>query len=64
MNSIPLNIKEEAKRLIDRLPDTITWDDLIYEIYVRESIEQGLKQSESGELVEVEKIREKYGLPK
>ena len=29
------NIKEEARRLIDNLPEDSTWDDLMYEIYVR-----------------------------
>lgn len=36
------SIKQEAKRLIDRLPEDITWDDLMHEIYVRQSVENGL----------------------
>ena len=31
------NIKEEARRLIDKLPENSTWDDLMYEIYVRQA---------------------------
>ncbi|MEK6808599.1 MAG: hypothetical protein AABY14_02855, partial [Nanoarchaeota archaeon] len=34
--------KQEAKRLVDMMPDNATWDDLIHEIYVREAIERGL----------------------
>lgn len=30
------NIKAEARKLIERLPETATWDDLAYEIYVRQ----------------------------
>jgi hypothetical protein len=30
-----VNIKEQAKRLIENLPEDITWDDLMHEIYVR-----------------------------
>jgi len=26
--------KEEAKRLIEKLPDQVTWDDIMYEFYV------------------------------
>ncbi len=29
-------VKEELARLIDRLPDKVTWDDVMYEIYVRQ----------------------------
>ena len=39
------NIKDEAKRMIDRLPDEVTWDDLMHEIYVRQAIEAGLEDS-------------------
>src|SRR5205085_7074312 len=30
-----VNIKEEARRLIEKLPDDATWDDVMHEIYVR-----------------------------
>ncbi len=36
------NIKEEARRLIDNLPENSTWDDLMYQIYVRMAVEAGL----------------------
>jgi len=28
-------IKEEAKKLIDKLQDQATWDDIMYEFYVK-----------------------------
>jgi hypothetical protein len=34
-------VKEQAKKLIDRLPDQITWDDIIYEFYVSYYLPQG-----------------------
>ncbi|NTU52953.1 MAG: hypothetical protein HGA97_04465 [Chlorobiaceae bacterium] len=55
--------KEEAHRLIDRLPTNATWDDLMREIYVREVIEHGLSDSKAGRTKEVNDIRAKYGLP-
>src|SRR5688572_26779076 len=36
------NIKPEARRLVESLPDSATWDDLAYEVYVRQSVEAGL----------------------
>ena len=35
-------VKEEARKIIDRMPENATWDDLMHEIYVREAIERGL----------------------
>lgn len=36
------DIRPDAKRLVDQLPANASWDDLAYEIYVRQSIEQGV----------------------
>ncbi|MDZ8052778.1 MAG: hypothetical protein RMX68_015530 [Aulosira sp. ZfuVER01] len=58
-----LNIKEEAKKLIERLPDNFTWDDLMYEIYVRQVVEAGLADSQAGRLTSVQEVRAKFGLP-
>ena len=46
------NIKPEAKRLVEGLPETATWDDLAYEVYVRQSIEAGLADAEAGRVLE------------
>jgi hypothetical protein len=40
-------LKEEALRIIEALPDDATWEDLQYEVYVRQSIEAGLKAASS-----------------
>ncbi|MEQ8463924.1 hypothetical protein [Coleofasciculus chthonoplastes] len=58
-----INIKEEARRLIDRLPENATWDDLMYEIYVRVAIEAGLADSQAGRITSVETVRQQFGLP-
>lgn len=55
--------KEEAHKLIDRLPPKATWDDLMHEIYVREAIERGLADSNAGRIKDVQEVRAKYGLP-
>ena len=57
------NIKEEARRLLERLPDNVTWDELMHEIYVRQTIEAGLSDSRAGKIVDVETVRERFGLP-
>ena len=55
--------KEEAHKLVDQLPKNASWDDLMQEIYVHETIERGLKDSKAGRTKEVKEIRTKYGLP-
>lgn len=63
VNMSATNIKEEAKRLLEKMPDNLTWDDLMHEIYVRQSIEVGLADSEAGKVVEVSDVRKQFGLP-
>lgn len=57
-----VSIKEEARRLVDALPDDSTWEDLMYQIYVRETVESGIADGEAGRVVEVETVREEFGL--
>jgi predicted transcriptional regulator len=56
------NVKEEARRLVENLPEDVTWDDLMYQIYVRQTIEAGLADSEAGRVIEVEDVRKRFGL--
>ena len=48
------NIKPDAQRLVANLPDSATWDDLAYEVYVRQAIEAGLAEADGGQLVDHE----------
>jgi predicted transcriptional regulator len=58
------NVKDEARKLIEKLPEDSTWDDLMREIYVRQAIESGLTDSQAGRTTDVEEVRAKFGLPK
>ncbi len=51
--------KEEAKKMIDRLPDNATWDDIIYEMHVKKKIAAGLKAAEEGRVVSHEDAKER-----
>lgn len=48
------NVKQKAQKLIENLPENSSWDDLMYEIYVRQSIESGLSDSEAGRVISIE----------
>ena len=53
-------IKKEAKELIDRLPDEITWDDIMYELYIKKKLEVALKASREGRVVSHEEIKKRF----
>ena len=57
-----VNVKDEARRLIERLPDDVTWDDLMHEIYVRQAIEAGLEDSREGRITDSAEVRKRLGL--
>jgi hypothetical protein len=58
-----ISIKTEAQRMVEQLPDDATWEDLLYEIYVRQSIEAGLKDCRAGKTLTVTDVRQRLGLP-
>ena len=55
-------LKAEAAKLIESLPDDATWEDLMYEIYVRQAIEAGLAASDAGDVTSIEEVRKEFGL--
>ncbi len=54
-------IKDEARRLIERLSDEATWEDLQYEIYFRQAVEAGMKDSREGRKVPLEEASRRFG---
>lgn len=56
------NVKDEARRLVERLPEDATWEAVQYEIYVRQAIEAGLKDSRGARTVPVAEARRRFGL--
>ncbi len=56
------DIKHALHTLADQLPEDATWKDVVYEIYVRQEIEAGLKDIEEGRYKTVEEVRTEYGL--
>ncbi|MBI4006835.1 MAG: hypothetical protein HY356_09205 [Gammaproteobacteria bacterium] len=62
MSTPAQDIKQAAHQLIDQLPDNTTWDDVLYRMAVRRSIEMGLRESEAGNTVDTETVRAKFGL--
>ena len=50
-------VKSEAMKLIRKLPENLTWDDVMHEVYVRQAIEDGLRDSKAGRTVKISEVR-------
>jgi hypothetical protein len=44
-------VKEEARQILEKLPEDATWDDLMYEIYVKQKITDGQDAADRGQVI-------------
>jgi len=51
------SVKEAAQEVIKRLRDDATWDDLMYELYVKQKIEQGIADVEARRVVPHDRLK-------
>ena len=51
------NAKTHAREIIDRLPESASWEDVMYELYVREAIDAGLADVAAGRTTPHEQVR-------
>ncbi len=56
------SVKEELRKIAERLPADATWDLVMYEIYVRQKIEEGERAIAEGRSISHEDVRERFGL--
>ncbi|MFH1264840.1 MAG: hypothetical protein ABIK89_03890 [Planctomycetota bacterium] len=52
--------KEEAIKLLDRIPDNATWDDIMYQFYVRKKVESAIESVEAGDVLSHEEVKRKF----
>lgn len=55
-------VKHEAEQLVRDLPDQASWDDLMYEIYVRQKVEEGLRAAEDGRVLSHDEVKRRFAL--
>ena len=53
-------VREEAKKILDTLPDEASWDDVMYEMYVRKKIDEGIKAADEGRVVSNEEVKKRF----
>ncbi len=52
-------IKQEVRKLLNRLPDDCSLEDVQYHLYVLQKIEHGLKDAEEGRVYTQEEIEKR-----
>ncbi len=52
--------KEEARKLLDKIPDNATWDDIMYQFYVRKKVEASIAAAEAGDVVSHEEVKRRF----
>ena len=55
-----INIKQEAHKLVDQLPDGATWEDVMYEAYVRQAVQEGIEAADRDEFASDEEVRRRF----
>ena len=53
-------VKKEAKKILNNLPDEASWDDLMYEMYVRKKIDEGIKAADEGKILSHEEVKKRF----
>lgn len=59
---MPAAVKDELGKLADKLPEGATWDDVMYEIYVRMEIQEGLRAAEAGRVISHEEVKKRFAV--
>ena len=60
MMEVMSSVKEQAREVVDTLPEGVTWDDVMYAIYVRQKIEAGIKDGEEGNVVAQDEVERRF----
>lgn len=53
-------LKQKAHELIDQLPDTATWDDVIEEARFRKAVEEGIAAADRDDFASDEDVRQAF----
>ena len=52
--------KKQALNVIKKMSDKATWDDIMYEIYVRKKIAAGIKAADEGRVIPHEEVKKRF----
>jgi len=52
-----MNLRETLHQLADQLPESATWKDVLYEIYIHHEIEAGMEEARRGEFASDDEVK-------
>jgi predicted transcriptional regulator len=52
--------KDEAIKVISRLPEEASWDEIMYRIHVKRKIDEGLKAADEGRTTSHDDVKEMF----
>ncbi len=55
------NVREAVLDIAQKLPDDCSWEDVMYQVYVRQKIQAGLDDAENGRVVSDEEVFAEFG---
>ncbi len=55
------NVREAVLDIAKKLPDDCSWEDVMYQVYVRQKIQAGLDDAENGRVVSDEEVFAEFG---
>jgi hypothetical protein len=50
---------DEAKKLIETMPETATWDDIMYQFYVKQKLRSALDAEKEGRVMPHEDVKKR-----
>jgi predicted transcriptional regulator len=53
-------LKDEAKQVIDQLPDDCSLEDIHYALYVKSKIQKGIDAAEKGDVLTQEEVEKHF----
>ena len=62
MSATTETLRHKVHQLADQLPANATWEDVMYQVALRRSIEKGLAEADAGLLIPVEELLKDYDL--
>ncbi|MCF6094750.1 hypothetical protein L1765_12340 [Microaerobacter geothermalis] len=54
-----MSVKNEVIKIIQEMPDNVTMEDILYKLYVRARIEEGIKELDEGKGIPHEEAMER-----
>ena len=55
-----MTVKEQARQVLEHLPENVSWDQLMYELYVRQKISAGIQAADEGRVISHEDVKKRF----